>query len=231
MKRSTSEHDFFLKVKGRDRAHSMQFNNNPLHKSDKPPEADFALLASPFTFVSDDPLTRDDPLNADLPLLVDELYDANEPISNFHGSGKLRTDGPYYVWITVWWAKNWRKKNPVLVERRSCDYELSLVEIKHPVFVPSGIDSVRNYSSRWVGVVCPCRHFFQTLWDFFFFFQKLLKQNFLSQWDFFLTLWVRWLKFGIVLSHDNFHPLKIPQNGTFFPMGFLSQRNFISTRL
>ena len=97
MKRSTSEHDFFLKVKGRDRAHSMQFNNNPLHKSDKPPEADFALLASPFTFVSDDPLTRDDPLNADLPLLVDELYDANEPISNFHGSGKLRTDGPYYV--------------------------------------------------------------------------------------------------------------------------------------
>merc|ERR1712212_562507 len=71
-------------------------------------------------------------------------------------------------------------KTPVLVERRSCDYELSLVEIKHPVFVPSRIDSVGNYSLRWVGVVCPCRHFFQTLWDFFFFFQKLLKQNFLS---------------------------------------------------
>ena len=97
MKRSTSEHDFFLKVKGRDRAQSMQFNNNPLHKSDKPLEADLSLIPSPFTVVSDDPLSRDDPLKADFPPFVDGLFEVDKPMSNLHGDGPLKTDGPYYV--------------------------------------------------------------------------------------------------------------------------------------
>ena len=102
MKRSTSEHDFFLKVKGRDRAASMQFNNNPLyHKtspSDKPREGEFSLVASPFTVVSDDPLTMDDPLDVvGVPPLVDGLFGVDGRIPSYRGDGPLKTDGPYYV--------------------------------------------------------------------------------------------------------------------------------------
>ena len=99
MKRSTSEHDFFLKVKGRDRAHSMQFNNNPLLRHEKQPfETDSLLMGDGhLTVVSDDPLTRDDPGSDDMPSLVDGLLKTDVPMRNLCGNSRVRADGPYYV--------------------------------------------------------------------------------------------------------------------------------------
>ena len=104
IKRASSEQDLFLRVKGRDRAHSMQFSNNPLLKTDKSNETDSFLPRGGSTTIGDDPLTIEDPLRldgaftTDIPSVRDGLLSSGGNGRAFLPSGnRVKADGPYYV--------------------------------------------------------------------------------------------------------------------------------------
>ena len=86
----------------------MQFNNNPLQKTDKPYEPSekdgFLMMDGRLTVVTDDPLRRDDALPTDGLLkndatLVDGLdgLKMDGALQNLHNDGRLTAEGPYYV--------------------------------------------------------------------------------------------------------------------------------------